>query len=138
MEPIMESRMAIHRTAMRKILPTGAAAALVLMSATVGLLWSPAAQGAACTPVPVMNTHTLPPYPAVSRQLRESGITSLEITVVRDGHVSGARVTHSSGFPRLDEAASSFVRQNYLWQPMACGLAKIPLKVVWDLGHETP
>ena len=117
---------------MRKFSLAGAAA-LALTSIAVGLMCSSlAAMGATCTPAPVATTRPLPPYPAVSLQLGESGTVHLQITVARNGHVSGTKVTHSSGYPRLDEAAASYVRKNYLWYPIACASAKTDVNVVFD------
>jgi TonB family protein len=136
METIMENRMIARLNGMKKALLGGVAAALVLAPVAAGLSWSPAqAQGAsACKLVSVPGTHTLPPYPAESQKARETGQTLLRLTIARNGHVSGARVASSSGHARLDAAAASFVRQNYLWQPLSCGSAQTNLKVVWSLA----
>ncbi len=117
---------------------TSLATRLFLLAAALAPLPAMAQGAPACTPVPVMATHTLPPYPEISVQLKESGTVTLEVTVARDGHVSGARVAQSSGFPRLDAAAADFVQQTYLWRPMACASAKLPLKVVWKLPFDGP
>jgi len=135
METIMENRMIARLNGMKKALLGGIAAALVLAPMAAGLSWSPAqAQGAsACKLVSVPGTHTLPPYPAESQRARETGQTLLHLTIARNGHVGAARVARSSGHPRLDAAAASFVRQNYLWRPLSCGSAQTNLKVVWSL-----
>jgi TonB family protein len=144
METIMENRMLIRLNGIKKTLLGGAAAALVLTPLAAGLLWSPVAQaaGGVCTLYPVAGTHLLPPYPAESQKAGETGTVLLQVTITRNGHVSGAKVTHSSGFARLDERAASYVRQNYLWQPNACRETRVPLKVVFSLadpaGHKAP
>jgi TonB family protein len=133
METIMENRMLVRLNGLKKTLLGGAAAALVLTPLAAGLLWSPA-QAAACKIDPVMATHTLPPYPPESQKAGETGAVLLQVTIARDGHASGAKVTHSSGFARLDERAASFVRQNYRWRPLGCNSVKAPLKVVFSLA----
>ena len=94
------------------------------------------ARSAACKLTPVMSTHTLPPYPLLSKELGEQGTTILQVTVAHDGRVSRAKVTQSSGFPRLDKAAASHVQQHYLWQPPACTPAGTIVKILWDLGRD--
>jgi TonB family protein len=101
-------------------------AALLLMSAPAS------AQRAACTPVPVASTRSLPEWPPGARQANAQGTVTLEVTIARNGHASRARVIKSSGFPGLDEAAANHVRQKYLWQPLACAPEKTIVKVVWD------
>jgi TonB family protein len=92
------------------------------------------AQGAVCEPEALMASHTLPPYPDESRKAKETGQVLLRLTIAKNGHVSGARVAHSSGFARLDQAAASYVRQHYLWRPLPCGSAQTNLKVVFSLA----
>jgi TonB family protein len=137
METIMENRMVARVNGMKKALLGASATALVLVPVAAGLLWSPgaAAQGTgACRPVGVMATHTLPPYPPESRKAKETGAVLLKVTVAKNGHVSRAQVAQSSGHPHLDAAASSFVREHYLWQPLACNSAQTDLKVVFQLA----
>ena len=100
---------------------------------TIAAVSPAAAQRAAdCKPVPVASTRTLPPFPPASLEFGEQGITELEITVARNGRASGVKVTKSSGFARLDQAASAYVGQNYLWLPMTCASAKTKVRVRWD------
>ena len=105
-------------------------AALLLISVASGT--PAAAQGAACKPVPVASTRSLPPYPAASLKARETGVVLLKVTVARDGHPSRASVARSSGFARLDEAAANHVRRHYLWKPTACGPAQTDVRVVFE------
>jgi TonB family protein len=86
------------------------------------------------TPIPVMSSRTPPPWPAISRELGEQGVTTLQVAVARDGRAGGVKITGSSGFPRLDQAAAGHVRENYLWQPLARAPAKTTVRIVWDLG----
>ena len=51
-----------------------------------------------------------PSYPALSRRMGEEGRVVLNVLVKADGTAGAVSVKRSSGFPRLDEAASSAVR----------------------------
>jgi TonB family protein len=133
METIMENRMLVRLNGLKKMLLGGAAAALVLTPLAAGLLWSPA-QAAACEPVGVMATHTIVPYPPESQKAGETGTVLLQVAIARNGHPSGASVAHSSGHVRLDEAAASYIRQHYLWQPPSCGAVQTNVKVVFALA----
>jgi TonB family protein len=134
METIMENRMLVRLNGMKKGLLAAAATVLVAVPLAAGLLWSPVAAAPACEPVAVMATHTLPPYPVESQKAGETGTVLLRVTIAKDGRPSRAAVSKSSGFWRLDLAASEFVQQRYRWQPLACGSVQAPLKVVFSLA----
>lgn len=136
-QTIIEGGPVVGRSGGQKSSPPGAAAPATLTPTADGLPQRPRAQGATCKLDPIMTTHTLPPYPEDAAQLHETGTTSLEVTVARDGHISDATVTQSSGFPSLDAAAASYVRQNYLWQPMACASLTTVVNVAWRLKSPT-
>lgn len=51
-----------------------------------------------------------PPYPSLSRRLREEGTVVLELLILADGTVGEIRVQTSSGYPRLDQSALETVR----------------------------
>lgn len=51
-----------------------------------------------------------PSYPALSRRMGEQGRVVLNVLVKADGTAGAVSVKRSSGFPRLDDAASSAVR----------------------------
>ena len=67
---------------------------------------------------PITRTHTLPPYPPVSAQLGEQGITTLDIQIDANGDCASATVKASSGSDRLDQAAADFVKARWKWRPM--------------------
>lgn len=52
-----------------------------------------------------------PPYPPVSRRMGEQGQVWLDVFVQRDGSVGDVRLHRSSGYPLLDQAALTTVRQ---------------------------
>ncbi len=58
-----------------------------------------------------------PVYPAMSRRLGEEGIVSLLVLVGADGIVTEVRLEKSSGFPRLDEAATNAAKNTSRFVP---------------------
>ncbi|MDR1890393.1 MAG: TonB family protein [Zoogloeaceae bacterium] len=52
-----------------------------------------------------------PPYPPMSRRLREEGKVDLRVHVLANGNAGQVEVERSSGFPRLDESAATAVRR---------------------------
>ena len=50
-----------------------------------------------------------PAYPALSRRMREEGTVLLQVTVTAEGSVENIRISHGSGFSRLDDAAHEMV-----------------------------
>ncbi len=65
----------------------------------------------------VAGTHTIPPYPPISRRLGEEGTVLLRLTVATNGRVTGAQVLRSSGSARLDEAARDWVVSHWRYHP---------------------
>jgi len=87
------------------------------------LMSMPHAYAADATPLPscgedgttkpkISGPHAMPPdaYPLISVVQGEQGNVLLEFTIRLDGSVSDPRVVRSSGFPRLDEAATENVK----------------------------
>jgi periplasmic protein TonB len=60
---------------------------------------------------------TQPPYPMSSRRLGESGSLALDILIGADGRVRDAKVSQSSGYERLDQAAVSEAKQHWHLRP---------------------
>jgi TonB family protein len=91
---------------------------------------------------PILGTHQIPPYPVLSTLLGEQGDTILQVTIRPDGTVSDAAVVSSSGSSRLDEAAASYVKQNWRWQVVErnCGPSSVATKVdvVWRMNQPPP
>lgn len=58
-----------------------------------------------------------PDYPSASRRLGEEGSVTLLLYVKEDGKVGEAKVDTSSGFPRLDEAATKEALRRWKFQP---------------------
>jgi len=92
-------------------------ASLVVASIAVA---APSARGKgpATTPIrPIRETHTIPPYPKESKDLKEEGRVLVEVTIGTDGAVSRARIFKPSGHPRLDDAAAQYIKDHWRWQP---------------------
>lgn len=68
--------------------------------------------------------HVGPVYPAIARAARREGTVILEVTITRDGSVSGARVLRSADI--FDHAALDAVRQ---WRYTATTLNGVPVDV---------
>ena len=56
----------------------------------------------------------LPDYPPASRRAKEEGVVSLTLCVDASGKVSKSELRKSSGFPRLDQAALDWVKNQRL------------------------
>lgn len=66
-----------------------------------------------------------PPYPSLSRRLREEGRVVLDVYILADGRVGETRLRRSSGHSRLDEAALDAVRR-WRYVPARRGDEPIP------------
>jgi len=74
--------------------------------------------GQPCGLHPIMATHTIPPYPELSRRLFEQGRVVLLVTISQQGIPTGVTVNTSSGADRLDAAATAWVAQTWRWAPL--------------------
>jgi TonB family protein len=90
-------------------------AMLGLVAASVAIA-APSPQKATAI-TPIMETHTLPPYPAESIHAHEEGQVLLAVTIGSNGVVSRASVFKPSGHQRLDVAAAQYVKDHWRWQP---------------------
>jgi len=77
-------------------------------------------------------------YPAMSRRLGEEGTTVLLLTVNEEGRVTEAKVQTSSGFDRLDEAASKEAVRTWRFLPGTINgkpaVMQMPLRVTFKIG----
>jgi periplasmic protein TonB len=82
---------------------------------------------------------TQPTYPMSSTRSSEEGALLLDILVGADGHVRDAKVSRSSGFERLDQAALSEAKQHWRLRPATrngVGFEQwLTLKVVFRLEN---
>jgi TonB family protein len=68
---------------------------------------------------PVMDTHTLPPYPPSAKDKREEGTSLIQVVIAPDGAVSHAELVTSSGSRALDDAAVAHVKAHWRWETQA-------------------
>ena len=91
---------------------------------------------------PIMETHTIPPYPPLSVDLEEQGTTLMQVHITTQGVVDDCIVVQSSSSERLDQAACDHVRKTWRWQPPTAQgqptnvLTRISVK--WDLRDAPP
>jgi bla regulator protein blaR1 len=117
------------RTRVARLLDAPSGSAVFSLSAVTGLallglvaasvaIAAPAPHATGATAIkPIMETHTLPPYPADSIHAHEEGRVLLAVTIGPDGGVSKASVFKPSGHQRLDVAAADYVKSHWRWQP---------------------
>lgn len=94
---------------------TGAATATAQSTtAATGPATATAAAAAVSSSPPVFSAAYLnnprPTYPAMSRDLGETGKVLLKVVVSHEGRATDITLARSSGYPRLDRAASEAVR----------------------------
>ena len=70
---------------------------------------------------------TAPTYPALARRMGEEGEVVLRVELSENGQIASARVTTSSGFRRLDEAALAAIKH---WRCNAAQSEGQPVRAV--------
>ena len=86
-------------------------------------------------------THTFPPYPPLSRKLNEQGRVVVMVTMDTQGVPTDVSLNQSSGFDRLDEAATAWVKQTWRWAPLDASCpngARTLVAVEFKLVEDTP
>lgn len=63
-----------------------------------------------------LGTNPSPPYPRISRRLKEEGTVLLDIYILANGQVGEMQIKQSSGYARLDQAARAAVAK-WRYQP---------------------
>lgn len=102
---------------------------------------SPPAQAATAESVPPLLAPTAPypadylsnpkpPYPPLSRRMREEGTVRLNVLVNPDGSVARLELAQSSGFPRLDRSALETVQSHWKFEPARQGSNPVAAWVV--------
>lgn len=80
-------------------------------------------RGAANTSArPRYRSNPKPEYPAEAKRARQQGVVLLLVDVTAEGRVSDLRLSRSSGFPTLDQAAMAAVRHWTFEPALAMGL----------------
>jgi len=69
----------------------------------------------------IMNTHTIPPYPAPAVRGGIQGTVTLRLEIDADGNVGAATVAKSSGSAVLDDAAVAWVKAHWRYRPATDG-----------------
>jgi len=92
---------------------------------------------------PLVDTHLLPPWPAVSQKLGERGVSVLTVVIDKFGVPVEVALKETSGSPRLDDAAILTVRDQWRWEapPPECQADGIrtQVRVIWNLrGPRSP
>ncbi|HKO87513.1 MAG TPA: energy transducer TonB, partial [Burkholderiales bacterium] len=62
-----------------------------------------------------------PPYPSISRRMREEGTVMLRVFVSASGAPDKVELNKSSGFTRLDQSALETVQQRWKFTPARQG-----------------
>ena len=80
--------------------------------------------GSAANPTPndLITINSGPDYPVRSRMFKEEGTVGLNIWLNENGAVDNALVQHSSGHPRLDDAAVRFMKDRWHYKPAGTDL----------------
>ena len=89
---------------------------------------------------PVAATHTQPPYPPMSQMTSRTRRHDHDrLTIGADGVPTKVTATTSSGSVRLDEAAATYIKDNWRWNAPITGCkpvaAETRVSVNWDLRN---
>jgi protein TonB len=69
-----------------------------------------------------------PPYPPTARRRHQEGLVLLRVKVNPHGRALSVEIKNSSGFPLLDEAAQTAVR-DWEFQPARLGLLAVESEI---------
>jgi protein TonB len=78
--------------------------------------------------VPAYRANPSPEYPAIARRRGYEGTVLVEVLVNRDGRVEDLRLSQSSGYPVLDQAAMNSMR-GWLFEPATINDKKVEMWV---------
>jgi TonB family protein len=71
-----------------------------------------------------------PPYPAISKKLREQGLVLLKACIGANGSLDSLDLKHGSGFSRLDQVALQTVKQ---WKFIPAKKGGTPIPMCYEL-----
>ena len=71
-----------------------------------------------------------PPYPAISRKLREQGLVLLKACISTGGTLDGLEIRQGSGYLRLDQVALQTVKQ---WKFIPAKKGSTPIPMCYEL-----
>ncbi|MEZ5938783.1 MAG: energy transducer TonB [Hyphomonadaceae bacterium] len=99
----------------------------------------PRTPAAPATAASMIRGRDLPHYPSASIRANESGPMTLEVCVSSSGRVQSASVVKSTGYPRLDEAALKWMRQQRFTPARSNGVSQaqcgVLIDYLWDLKN---
>ena len=91
---------------------------------------------------PVMETHTVPPWPLDAWRAGKQGLTLIEVHITAKGNVDDCSIVSSSGSALLDQVACDHVIGNWRWMlPTKDGLpvaTKTRVSLNWILPQPSP
>lgn len=96
--------------------------ALLLLATSSIFLASPATE-AACAPTVSASPTS---FPLRSQQRGQKGVVVLNVKVDSSGRVADAQVLRSSGFRLLDRAATSSIRERWMFDVTSCERKDLP------------
>lgn len=67
--------------------------------------------------VPIVATHTVPPYPPDAVSANAQGLSLVEVSINTSGSVDKCTIVSSAGFELLDTVACDWVSRNWRWSP---------------------
>ena len=87
---------------------------------------------------PIIATHTIPPYPDLSHKLSEQGSTTLTVTLDQQGVPTDVAVNTTSGWQRLDDAATIWVKDTWRWAPLdaSCTAARTMVRITFAIRSD--
>jgi TonB family protein len=97
---------------------------LLLLATSSALLTTTFDAQATCDPTVVASPTR---YPLQSQVRGQEGIVFLEVKVDESGHVADTQVLRSSGYNRLDRAASLSIRDGWLFNVTGCERKDLPI-----------
>lgn len=71
-----------------------------------------------------------PPYPAISKKLREQGLVLLKACISANGAIDSLDLKQGSGYPRLDQVAIQTVKQ---WKFIPAKKGSTPIPMCYEL-----
>jgi TonB family protein len=98
---------------------------------------SPPAAPAQTRLEPIMQTHSLPPYPPIAKSLGEAGTTRMRVAISAQGVVTDCAIVRNSGSMRLDGIACNYVQEHWRWNPPTRNgqpvTASTDVSIIWNL-----
>jgi protein TonB len=88
-------------TSITDVSPTGSKQTVIASTAVAG----------------IMATHSIPPYPPISRRLGHEGVVLLKLMISPEGNITAVAIETSSGYADLDDMAANWVKAHWRYRP---------------------